>query len=138
MLLISKNELILLIALISLKIKIGKTMSKTACISSLKAHSEVWDNIYQLKKIIKTAFYFDLKSLFVLFHHVQKQLRLISEFISRSGKQLILIHILPNISRSKGNQTIKFCQLTEYNIKDIFPEKIMCKMWWRKYSKTLL
>ena len=27
----------------------------------------------------------------------------------------MIIHILPNISRSKGNQTIKFRQLIEYN-----------------------
>ena len=35
---------------------------------------------------------------------------------SQHGKQTIAIHILPNISRSKGNQTIKFRQLIEYNI----------------------
>ena len=33
------------------------------------------------------------------------------------------MHILPNISRSKGNQTIKFGQLIEYNISNIFVEK---------------
>ena len=32
---------------------------------------------------------------------------------SPPGKQIITIHILPNISRSKGNQTIKFGQLIE-------------------------
>ena len=35
---------------------------------------------------------------------------------SQSGQQTIVMHILPNISRSKGNQTIKFGQLIEYNI----------------------
>ena len=30
------------------------------------------------------------------------------------GKQTIAIRILPNIARSKGNQTMKFVQLREY------------------------
>ena len=33
------------------------------------------------------------------------------------------MHILPNISRSKGNQTIKLAQLIEYNVRNIFLEK---------------
>ena len=33
------------------------------------------------------------------------------------GKQPNAIYILPNISASKGNQTMKFAQLIEYNIK---------------------
>ena len=37
------------------------------------------------------------------------------------------IHMLSNISRSKGNQTIKFGQLTEYNMKNIFLEKSYTK-----------
>ena len=54
-------------------------------------------------------------------------LRLISKFMtSQSGKQTIPIHKLPNISRSKGNQTMKFCQLIEYNRKN-FPEKSYIK-----------
>ena len=32
------------------------------------------------------------------------------------GKQANAIHIVPNISRSKGNQRLKFGQLIEYNI----------------------
>ena len=42
---------------------------------------------------------------------------------SQPGKQTAAIHILPNISRSKGNQTKKFGQLTEYNPRNIFMEK---------------
>ena len=42
---------------------------------------------------------------------------------SQSGKQTVAIHILPNISRSKGNQTIKCGQLIEYNMRNIFLEK---------------
>ena len=39
----------------------------------------------------------------------------------------ILIHILPNISRSKGNQTIKFAQLIECKMRNIFLEKSYAK-----------
>ena len=46
---------------------------------------------------------------------------------SQSGKQTIAIHILSNISRSRGNQTIKFNQLIEYNLKNIFLEKSYTK-----------
>ena len=31
--------------------------------------------------------------------------------------------MLPNISRIKGNQTVKFGQLIEYNMRNIFLEK---------------
>ena len=34
---------------------------------------------------------------------------------------------MPNISRSKGNQAMKFGQLKEYNIKNIFVEKSYTK-----------
>ena len=40
---------------------------------------------------------------------------------------MIEIQILPNISRSKGNQTIKFPQLIVYNTTNIFLEKIFAK-----------
>ena len=42
---------------------------------------------------------------------------------SQSGKQTNAIHILPYISRCKGNQTVKFDQLIKYNIRKIFLEK---------------
>ena len=35
--------------------------------------------------------------------------------------------MLPNISRSKGNQTMKFGQLTECNMRNIFLEKSYTK-----------
>ena len=35
---------------------------------------------------------------------------------SQTGQQTNTIHILPNIPRSKGNQTKKFGQLIEYNM----------------------
>ena len=39
---------------------------------------------------------------------------------SKPGKQTIPIPIFPNISRIKDNQTIKFGQLREYNMKNIY------------------
>ena len=57
-----------------------------------------------------------------------RKLRLISKFTtSQLGKQTIAIHILPNISRSNGNQTMKFGQLIEYNMKNTFLEKSYTK-----------
>ena len=42
---------------------------------------------------------------------------LISNFMmSQIGKQIITINILPNISRSKGNQAMKFGQLTKHSV----------------------
>ena len=39
---------------------------------------------------------------------------------SQPGKETIAIHLLPNISHSKGNQAMKFGQLILYNKKNIF------------------
>ena len=50
----------------------------------------------------------------------------------QSGYQTIAIHILPNISRSKGNQTIKFGQVIQHNKKNIFIQKSF-----RKQSKEI-
>ena len=38
---------------------------------------------------------------------------------SQPGQQIIAIHILSNISRGKGNQTMKFGQLIEYNMRNL-------------------
>ena len=46
---------------------------------------------------------------------------------SDPDQQLIVIHILPNISRSKGNQTMQFGQLIGYNMRNIFLEKSCIK-----------
>ena len=46
---------------------------------------------------------------------------------SQPGKQMIAIHILSNISRSKANQTMIFGQLTEYNVRNTFAEKSCTK-----------
>ena len=39
---------------------------------------------------------------------------------SQPGKRTIAIHILPNNSRSKGNQTMKVGQVIEYKMTNIF------------------
>ena len=49
---------------------------------------------------------------------------------SQSGLQTVWIHILPNISQSKGNQTMKFGQLIEHNTRNIFLQKL-CRKWGR-------
>ena len=41
--------------------------------------------------------------------------------------QTIVIHILPNVLRCKGNQTIKFGQLIECKMRDISLEKSCTK-----------
>ena len=63
-----------------------------------------------------------------------KNLMLISKFmIPQAGQQLTVIHILSNISTSKGNQIIKFGHLTKCNMRNIFLEKSS-----RKYAgKTI-
>ena len=52
---------------------------------------------------------------------------------SQPGLQAIAMHILPNISQSKGNQTMKFGQLIEYNKRNIFLQKL-CGKWGRGTS----
>ena len=98
-------------------------------------------------KMMKNAFYFTLKVLFVLkiskflswlFGHVSKRLikkvRLISIFMT---SQTIVKHILHNISRSKGNQAMKFGEIMEHNIRNIFLKtNILHKMRWRYYSQA--
>ena len=49
--------------------------------------------------------------------------------MSKPGKQTIAIYILPNISRSKGNLTMKFGQAIEYSMRNIFLEKSYTHTW---------
>ena len=101
---------------------------------------------------MKNAFYFILKALFVLkifkllswlFGHVKKpglirKIRLISKFMtSQPGQQTIAIHILPNISQIKDNQTMKLSQLKKYNKRKIFLEKL-CGTWGRETTSRPL
>ena len=56
------------------------------------------------------------------------KIRLITKFMtSQPGKEIILIHILPKISRSKDNQTRKFGRLIEHNMRNIYLEKSFTK-----------
>ena len=78
----------------------------------------------------ENAFNFTLKALFALkifcpnFSGDSLIRMLISKFVtSQTGKEITAIYILPNISRSKGNQVIKFGPLIEYNIRNIFHEE---------------
>ena len=91
--------------------------------------------------MIKNALYFMWRALFVLevftflsclFGYVEKRLekklRLISQFMtSLTGQQIIKIHIFPNISTSKDNQTMKVGHLIEYKMRNIFLEKWFTK-----------
>ena len=58
-----------------------------------------------------------------------RKTRLISKFMtSQPGYQTtIAIHILTNISRSKSNQAMKFGQLIEHNMRNIFLKKSYTK-----------
>ena len=53
-----------------------------------------------------------------------RRLRPISKFMtSQTRKQTIAIHIMPNISKRKGNQAMEYGQLIEYNVRNIFLQK---------------
>ena len=57
-----------------------------------------------------------------------REIILISKsMMSQPGKPTIATHILLNISRSKGNQAMKFGQLIECNTTNIFVEKSYTK-----------
>ena len=95
--------------------------------------------------MVKNIFYCTLKTVFALkifkycsdvFGHLNKHLirkpRLISKFKkSSTGKQIIPIHLLLNISRSKDKQTMKYHQLIEYKMRNIFREKSYIKCGWK-------
>ena len=54
--------------------------------------------------------------------------RLILKFMmSQTGRQIITMHILANISRSKSSQKMKFVQLIENNMRNIFLENSYTK-----------
>ena len=57
---------------------------------------------------------------------------------SQPGLQTIAIHILPNISQSKGNQTMKYGQLIEHSKTNIFNQKLWAKWGSQTSSRHLL
>ena len=73
----------------------------------LKAHSQVWDNFFATESALKT-----MKKIYNIKY---------------------AINTLPNISRSKGSQTMKFGQLIEYNTR----KKILFKNHTQSCSQTL-
>ena len=90
---------------------------------------------------MKNVFYFMLKARFVLeiftflfwlFGYVEKRLDKKTTvnfkfYVITDWKTLITIHILPNITGSKGNQVIKFDQLIKYSVRNIFLQKLSRK-----------
>ena len=89
---------------------------------------------------MKNALYFTLKAFFVLkifkffswlFGHVGKRLEYKDQvnfkIYDATTSLTIVIQLFTNISRSKGNQAMKFVQLIEYNIRNIFLEKSYTK-----------
>ena len=93
---------------------------------------------------MKNTFCFILKAFFVLKifntfwsyrkNSLTRKIKLTANLMmSQPGQQTIAIHILTNISRSKGNQTVKLGQLIEYNKRNIFLQKL-CKKWGREIS----
>ena len=67
-----------------------------------------------------------------------RKISLITKFMtSRPGSQTNAMHILPNISQSKGDQTMKFGQWIEYNKRNIFLQKL-CGKWGRDTSSRPL
>ena len=93
-------------------------------------------------KGMKNAFYFILKALLVLevfqflprlFWSCRKdglirKIVLVSKFMTlQAGLQTISINILPQISQSKGNPTIKFGHLIEHSKINYFLQKLFEK-----------
>ena len=86
-------------------------------------------------KMMKNAFYFTSKALCVLkifkllswlFGHVARRLDK-KDKVDLKFYDVIVIHILSNIMRSKGNQTMKLGQLTDCNTRNNFLEKSYTK-----------
>ena len=50
---------------------------------------------------------------------------------SQTGQQIIAIYKLSNISRSKGNQEMKFSQLIKYSVENIFLKNYAENEVWR-------
>ena len=57
---------------------------------------------------------------------------------SQPGQQTISRHIFPNISETKGNQTMKFGQLIEHSNRNIFLQKSYRKWGGETGSRPLL
>ena len=104
-------------------------------------------------KMMKNAFHITLESLFVLkiFKFLSWLFGRVEKLVDYKDKinfkvydvttwETIGIPILPNIPRSKDNQSMKFVRLIEYNMRNIFLEKSYTKCGWesilRPFSKN--
>ena len=79
--------------------------------------------VYVTPKLFSFSRYLKLCLDFLLMHNsgLIRKIRLISKFMtSQHGNKTILIHLLPDISKSKGNLTMKFGQLIDYNMRNVF------------------
>ena len=67
---------------------------------------------------------------------LRRKIRLISKFMTlQPEKETIVIHVLPNISRSIDNQKIKFGQLIKKNMRIIFQD-VMEKLFTDPFLKN--
>ena len=66
-----------------------------------------------------------------------RKIRLVSKFLSaRSGKHEIAIHILPNISKRKGNQTMKSGQFRQNFFREIHTKNVVEKLFSEPFPKN--
>ena len=68
-----------------------------------------------------------------------RKIKLILNFMtSQPGQQTIVIHTLVSISRSKANQTRKYGELIEFNMRNIFLEKSYTKCDGESFNSLLI
>ena len=101
-------------------------------IITLKAHSQLWENFWQMKalalwKMLLISIYKMFKFLLWLFwsyrERSDKKAKVNFKFYDLANWGEGKKNKLSNISRCKGNQTIIFGHLVEFNMKNIFLEK---------------
>ena len=98
--------------------------------TNLKGHSQVWSNFWQ--KMMKNVFCFTLKAfsfsrnldfcleLFVMYKNGLMKKIIFKIYDVTTWETINCNTHISHISRIKRNQTMKFGQLIEYNIKNIF------------------
>ena len=108
-------------------LKVGLSPFKETCFicfneSLLKMMKNALDLILKTLCVLKS-----FKSFSWIFRHAARKnglirkLRLISKLMTTQHRyQSVTIQILPNISRSKGNETMEFGQLIDYDKRNIF------------------
>ena len=109
--------------------------------SSPRQFLTIWNPLETMKYVLYLAL-FVLKIFKFLSWIFVRKLRLILKFLtSQTGKQIITINILPNFSRSKSNQKIKFVQSIEFNMRNIFlanhTQNMMDKLFAHPFLKNL-